>query len=700
MAPVDRSELVAEWAGALAQVIYIARSRDEIERALSRALDDLVAAVRAEPFRAEPAAAVAEGLVELGLTSSECVEGSVNVLGKGMPHLPELRGVDKAADKIMHVFSAMARGFSDGMRRRLFDEQEGLTRALIRARENAERALSDSEAKFEQIFSTSSVGMAISGLDGGLIRTNRALAEILGHRRGKVAAHRLEEIFHPDDADYLRLRYQVLIEEDSLPFRERRRLLRADGEEALVFLSASVLRAPDGTPTYYVTSAEDVSDKHFLEGQLQFQAIHDVLTGLVNRHRFIGRLEETLGGKDKVEDVTVFHLDLDGFRAINNGLGRDAGDRLLRTVATRLREVFEGETATIARFDGDEFGVLLENTPTTPSPASLAVRINDELAEPVYIDDEGVATTATIAVVHRPSPDTAPEELLRATDTTLQRLKLTGRRQWGTVDVEQNDRDRSRFALAGSMPGAWENGDIGIEYQPLVSLKDKSIVAVQALLHWDHPEQGGLDHARCLEVLVETGLSLPIGRWMLNQSCHQLRSWTDRFDGGLPKLYVELTKELASDPDLVSAVQAVLTDASLSPDQLRLGMPVQALCMTDGLAEDNLEVLKDLGIGVVLYAFGTTRGDLACLEDLPVSAVKMSGLVVSRVDRQGEESLFVKSIRQLVPLVRESGTPVVVGDIETEAQLDWWREVGADTVQGDFVGSAGGPQDAEHLFVA
>ncbi|HEY0450188.1 putative bifunctional diguanylate cyclase/phosphodiesterase [Actinophytocola sp.] len=697
---MDRPELASEWAEALAQVIYIARSRDEIERALSSALGDLVVALRTEPFTAEPAAAVAERLVELGLTSSECVESSVYVLGKEMPHLPELDGIDKAADKLVHVFSAMARGFSDGMRRRLFDEQEGLTLALIRARENAERALSDSEAKFEEIFSTSSVGMAISDLDGGLIRTNRALAEILGHRRGKVIAHRLEEIFHPDDADYLRLRYQVLLEEDSLPFRERRRLLRADGEEALVFLSASVLRAPDGTASFYVTSAEDVSDKHFLEGQLQFQATHDVLTGLVNRHRFVGRLEETLRGKNRVEDITVFHLDLDGFRAINNGIGRDAGDRLLQTVATRLREVFEGETATIARFDGDEFGVLLENSPTTPAPASLAVRINDELTEPVYIGDEGIATTATIAVAHHPAPDTAPAELLRATDTTLQRLKTTGRRQWSTVDTDQNERDRSRFALASSMPGAWENGEIGIEYQPLVSVRDKTIVAVQALLRWDHAEQGRLDHERCLEVLAETGLALPIGRWMLSRACDQLRSWTDRFNGGLPKLYVELTVELAGDPDLVSAIQAVLTDASLSPDQLRLGMPVQALCMNDGLAEDNLDVLRDLGIGVVLYEFGTTRGDLACLEDLPVRAVKMSGRVVSRVDRQDEESLFTRSIRQLIPLVRESGTSVIVGDIETEEQYEWWREAGADTVQGNFTGPAGNPQDAEHLFVA
>jgi diguanylate cyclase (GGDEF)-like protein/PAS domain S-box-containing protein len=704
MAPVDRSELVSEWVGALAQIIYIARSRSEIERELSSALDDVVRALREEPFDAEPGVRVAKGLVSLGLTNPESVEVSIDVLGTRLPRLPEIAGVPDAADRLARLIGAMTRGFSDGMRRRLLDEQEGITRALIRARENAESELAASEERFEEIFSASSVGMAISDVDGTLVRTNRALADILDHRRGRIPAERLGELFHPEDAEYLRLRYQVLLEEDSLPFREQRRLLRADGEEALVFLSASVLRDPDGTPRYYVTSAEDVSDKHFLENQLQFQAIHDPLTGLVNRHRFLGLLEESLRGKQRVDGLTVFHLDLDGFRAINNGLGREAGDRLLQSVATKLRGVFDDETATIARFDGDEFGVLLVNTLNTPSIGSIAARINDELTEPVYLgatgDSVGIATTATIAVAHRPAADAVPADLLRATDTTLQRLKAAGRRQWGMVDTDANETDQARFVLAASMPGAWESGEIGIDYQPLVSVGDKTIVAVQALLHWDHAVQGPLDHARCLDVLADTGLSMPVGRWMLTRACGQLRTWTDRFDGGLPKLYIELSKELSGDPDLVSTVRAVLTDAALEPDQLQLGMPVQALCMTDGLAEDNLDVLVDIGISVVLYEFGTTRGDLACLEDLPLRAVKLSASAVSRVDRMGGDSLFGRAIRQLVPLIRESAIPIIVGDIATEEQFEWWRDLGADVAQGDFIGTAGSPQDAEHLFVA
>src|ERR1044072_7490178 len=156
-----------------------------------------------------------------------------------MPKLTEHEGDAEAEVKLARVLGAMARGFSQGMRRRLFDEQEGLTLALIRARENAERALEDSEARFEEIFSSSSVGMAISSLDGTLVRTHRALPDILDHRRGALPAQRIEELFHPEDAEYLTVRYRMLLEPDSLPFREQRRLLRGDGEGARVFPSAS-----------------------------------------------------------------------------------------------------------------------------------------------------------------------------------------------------------------------------------------------------------------------------------------------------------------------------------------------------------------------------------------------------------------------------------------------------------------------------
>jgi diguanylate cyclase (GGDEF)-like protein/PAS domain S-box-containing protein len=679
---VDRPDLAREWAGALEKVIYIARPREDVEGELSDALGGLVDAMRDEPLDEESVSAVAERLVDLGLTSPDCVDSSIKVLGAQMPKLSGVTDLDGLPGRLVVVFSALAKGFAESMRRRLSEEQEALTLALIRARENAESALRDSEARFEEVFSTSSVGMVITDLDFNVIRANRALANLLEHKGGKLDVDRIDEIFRPEDANYLRLRYQVLHEEGAPPVRERRSLVKPDGEEVLVFLSASVLCDPDDTPRYYVTTVEDVSERHHLESRLQHQSIHDSLTGLPNRQRFLGRLEEALSGKNPAEELTILHVDLDGFHAVNDGLGRDVGDRLLQTVAMRLTDMFADERATVARFDGDEFGVLVEHGPNTPKCEVMAGRINEELAEPVFVGDHGVAATATIAVLHDPKPETTPADLLRATDITLRRLKATGRRQWGMVDERQNTVDRERLNLASSMPGAWESGEICLEYQPLVSVPDRKLVAVQALLRWNHVN-GTLDHERCLQALAETGLSLPIGRWLLSRACEDVKSLPGR-----PVLYVELTKELAGDPDLVATVQAVLSDSVLSPNELRLGMPVSALCKHDGLAEDNLDVLVDVGLSVVLYEFGTTSGDLGCLEDLPIHSVKMSPRVVNRIaDRRSDDALFTRAIRDLVPLVRGNGTPVVVGDIETEEQFEWWRAVGADTVLGGYTGA-------------
>jgi diguanylate cyclase (GGDEF)-like protein/PAS domain S-box-containing protein len=698
MAPVDRAELAGQWAGALTQVIYVPRSRDELERELIEFLAALVDALSCKDFNPEAGGEVGARMVGIGLTKPVCLRCSVELLGKTMVDLPELKAIDDIGGKVITVLAAMAAGFTNGMRGRLFAEQEDIKRALTHAKENVERDLEASEALFREIFSSSSVGMALSDLTGTLLRTNRALAEILEYPSRELGGKNLKDLFHPDEAEYLEMRYAELLEENTLPFRERRKLVRKDGDEALVYLSASVLRHQDGSPHYFITSVEDISDKHLLEDRLRFQATHDVLTGLSNRQRFVGLIEEWLAGKNAVDEITIFHIDLDGFAAINDGPGRQVGDKLLQVVAQRLSSVVADEAAVVARLDGDEFGILIENTPTTPSSATIAQRINEELGEPVYVGDKGVATTACIAVLERPRRDANPMDLLQSTDIALRRLKASGRRQWAIVDNVQGAIDRSKFNLAASIPGAWENGEIELEYQPMVAIEGRGVVAVQPLLRWDHPEQGTLEHERCIEALEETGLSLPIGRWMLNRACAQMVEWRNRLDS-VPQLYVELTRQQASDPDLVSTVQAALLDTGMPNEALQVGMPVQALCMLDGLAEDNLDILVDVGITAVLYEFGTTRGDLACLEDLPVRAVKMAKRVISRVTRGVQrETLFLRATRDLIPLVRDTGASVIAGHIESEDQLTWWSTVGAETTSGPLFGAPCAPSEIEELF--
>ena len=238
---MERAELARQWAGALTQVIYVARSRDEVERELLGYIGQLVGAVTGEDATADRAGEVGGQMVAFGFTKPICLQHSVELLGTAMPTLPELHCVPDAPDRVMTALGAMAAGFTSGMRSRLFAEQEDIKRALTHAKENVERDLQASEALFREIFTASSVGMALSDLNGTLLRTNRALAEILEYPARELGGKSLHELFHPDEAEYLTMRYQELLDEDTLPFRERRKLLRKDGDEALVYLSGSVM---------------------------------------------------------------------------------------------------------------------------------------------------------------------------------------------------------------------------------------------------------------------------------------------------------------------------------------------------------------------------------------------------------------------------------------------------------------------------
>lgn len=698
---MDRAELTKRWVSTLNQVSYVARSRADLEDELGELVDLLIEVVRAAELVTDDAVEAGARLAAIGFANSACLQHSIDLLGTLLTEVPQVGDVAGTQGRVVSTLAAFAGGFATGLRGKLFADQEDVKRALVRAKETAERDLEASEALFREIFTSSSAGMALSGLDGALLRANRAMSEILEYRPDELVGMHLDALFHPEEAEYLWARYQGLLTEPALPFRERSTLLRKDGEEVQAFLSGSVLRDPEGRPRHFITTVEDVSDRQLLEGRLQFQATHDGLTGLVNRQRFIGRLEEVLRGKDAAEEISLLHIGLDGFSAVNNGPGRAVGDGLLQAVAGRLLDLVAVEQATVARLDADEFGILIEHSADTPNPATIAHLINEELAEPVYVGDDGVATTACIAVLHRPPTDADPADLLQATDITLRRLKAAGRRQWGLVDMARHEHERQRFNLAASIPGAWENGEIDLEYQPIVAIEDRRVVAVQPLLWWNHSELGRLDSDRCVEVVEQTGLSLPIGRWMLAQACEQVMSWRVAELGELPQLCVELTRQQSADPDLVSTVQAALDTTGLPVDRLRLGMPVHALCMLDGVAEENLDILVELGITVVLYEFGTTRGDLACLEDLPLQAVKFSPRVVTRVARGVDnDTLFVRAVRDLVPLVRGEGASVVVSGIDSEKQLEWWRGVGAQYAQGSLFGEAGPPEDIEEYFLA
>ncbi|HEV7452073.1 MAG TPA: EAL domain-containing protein [Pseudonocardiaceae bacterium] len=678
--------LAQTWAVVASRSAYLPMSGDEVEQLLTRLINRLVAAVAGVPVDERAAIEVAAELVAHDLTGSSSIGRSIEVLGEGLPRLAELH-VGRGDAAVVRVLGALAGGYAGALRQRTLDEQNQVTQALLQAKLDAERDLQVSETRFRRIFSEAPVGIAISDLDGTVVAANRAFAGMVGRTPDDLIGAALPELLHTEDDPTLGAAYQKLAGGELTRVRDRGRLTATGGEGTWVFLAGFLLRDPDGVATHHVVIADDVTELLLLQKELSAQALHDRLTGLPNEHYFMSYLQDVLEGADPSVQVTVCRVNLDGFSVINDGIGRSAGELLLRSVAGRLQELVIGKRAMVARMGADDFAILLEGDMDRRALSLFATTINARLCEPVYIDDRGISVSAGVGVVSQPAGGISAGELIRAADATLRRAKRTGRGQWDLYDAEHDDRQRERSHLAAEIPGAWECGEIDVEYQPVCRLDGGRIVALQALLRWDRADGAVLGHSECLALAEQTGLVVSLGNWIVEKTCSVHIQVLARCRELAPLLRVDLTAQLSQDPDLVGVVRGALLATGLRAEQLRVGVPLAAVARGRGDVLDNVDTLAGLGAEVVLLGAAAGSGYMAYLEDLPVGAVEIAPEIVARIARRpGDDSVVARAVRDAIPLVHSTGATVIVPGVDTPEQAQWWRSAGADTAWGAHFG--------------
>jgi diguanylate cyclase (GGDEF)-like protein/PAS domain S-box-containing protein len=671
-----RELLARTWTYRLSSVAMVPLPPEEVGRELRGQLDLLCSILPRDPFDAAAVEQVGEHVVAVGYVGEDGLRRTVEVLGKGLLALPEFQPVEAYAERIALAIGALATGFLAANRRLVFEQQEQMNLSLLKAVRDTRVTLMESEARFDEVVTSSASGFMIVGLDGRLVRTNAAIGDILGYSTGELTGTSLFDLVHPDTVGMLRGAMRMMVESGRDRVRQSQRLLRKDGDVARISLTVSLLRDPSGAPSHFVSVVEDGTELMLLQGELSRQALHDVLTGLPNRQFFSTRLESVLRQADPAHGITLLHLDLDAFGMVCNSLGRGAGEKLLVHVAQRLKSVMARETVMIARFDGDEFGILMENNATTPEVTTIPAAINTALADPMYIDGHGVAVSASIGVVRDISHTRDPAELLRAADKALRRAKSKGRGQWELFDPNQDPADRAAQALAVVMPGAWEKGQITVAYRPVVRLADGRLAGVEAMPHWDRPA-GPVPPERCVELAERTGLILPFGAWLLGIAGGQV-TWWQRTNFASP-LTVALTTHQATDADLVSKVAQVLDNTGLPASRLVASMPVDVVRVPQ--AADNLAMLAEMGVQTALDDFGLGPDDLAAAQDHAVGSIRVARRLVDRQTRT--KAGYVAA---LIPALRDTGATIVVDGISTEEQAAWWQEAGADLATGPHFG--------------
>jgi diguanylate cyclase (GGDEF)-like protein/PAS domain S-box-containing protein len=425
----------------------------------------------------------------------------------------------------------------------------------------------------------------------------------------------------------------------------------------------------------------DALERQATEDRIRHRALHDSLTGLPNRMLFLDRLEHSLARLPRYRSLcAVLFLDLDRFKLINDSLGHQVGDELLAAIAPRLKQAIRSSD-TVARFGGDEFGILLEDIEEEHDAIEMAERIASVFTRPFILAGSEHFVTTSIGIALAQGGEMA-DELIRNADTAMYRAKERGVARYEVFDEAMRDRAMIRLRIENDLRRALERNELRVEYQPVVSLQTRSIVSVEALVRWEHPTRGRVGPDEFIWVAEEDGLIEPIGRWVLEQACRQAVRWAQmRPDAAPIGMSVNMSAAQFARRGLSGTVAEILRAATMDPATLSLEITESVILKEAELLDDPLRELKALGVRIVLDDFGTGYSSLAYLTRLPLDVLKVDR---SFVDGLGTKRRDTKITEAIVAMSKALSLEVVGEGVENERQARELSRLGCNLAQGFY----------------
>ena len=551
----------------------------------------------------------------------------------------------------------------------------------VSERGQAARDLEESEERFRAIFSESPIGLAVLASDLRFLRVNHALARMLGYEPEQLLRLGVDDVTPPEDVETDGERVRQLLSGETGGHELDKWFVTKTGAMRRGHVTLATLGSHSGSISDLVCTVEDITDRIESQERVAHLALHDELTGLVNRALVMDRLHLSQARAQRNGTfVGLLFLDLDGFKAVNDTLGHEAGDALLIEVSRRLESVLR-PSDTAARLGGDEFLVCCDDLGADDTDAQAAAlhvveRIAAVLAEPV--NGRLGLTTASIGIALVRGTRQSPDITLRNADQAMYRAKQQGPARVEFFDEALRARAADRMELRDELSLALQHDELVVHYQPIASLEDGEIIGAEALLRWHHPDRGLLLPREFLDVAEESGLIVPIGDWVLKRACRDVAAWRQTIRRDLLVTVNASARQLVHER-LATSIEAALGDSGLHAGALEIELTETTLIDATDATLTQLEGLRTLGVRLGLDDFGTGYTSLSYLRRLPVDFVKIDRSFAAGLGESSDDEAIVNAI---VGLAHALGLEVVTEGVESSAQRRALEEIGCDFAQG------------------
>ncbi len=547
----------------------------------------------------------------------------------------------------------------------------------ISARKQAQKALEKSEARHRTVLEAAPDPVIVRDMAGRVIYLNPAFTRVFGWRLDECQNRHID--FVPQENQPETQQFLAQIKHGaSFSGVETRRFTRS-GQVVDVSISGAVFFDAGGNPEGYVNTLQDISERRKKDEELKYVAYHDMLTGLPNRKSFYMCIDDLLQHSSRrTSDRTwaLMFLDLDKFKQVNDTLGHDTGDQLLKGVAERLKECLR-ETDHLFRLGGDEFTIILTNLSLDIDVARVARKIQQTLTRVFRFNGHEIFTSTSIGISVFPNDGWEVEDLVKSADMAMYAAKENGGNDYRFFTEEMNRKALHRMKMESSLRKALNQNELVLFYQPLVN-ETSQIIGMEALIRWNHPELGLILPADFIRIMEETGIIVPVGRWVLKTACTQAQRWHNM---GFPDLFVavNLSSRQLHEPDFVEMVIDIIRESGLPPAYLKLEVTESSVIQNPEVCIAKMRMLRAQGITFSIDDFGTGYSSLSYLKRFPIDTLKIDRSFISdAMSSKGDREI----IKTIIAMARNLNIDAVAEGVETQEQKDFLAGHGCNSMQG------------------